>query len=74
MERVFKTRIKYNKKKNMVNNIYDTQNLGLRNYNICECKLFKFVLEKINDNNCDHSLCDTTTRLCIQRKINKCSH
>ena len=75
MERVFKMQSKYNQSKNIVNHIYNTQNSNLKNYNICECKMFKFVLEKMDDENCnDTKLCDVTTRLCLQRKINKCSY
>lgn len=57
----------------VVNNIYDTQNFGLGNNNICVCKMFQFILEEMDDKNCnDNKLCNVTIRLCIQRNFNEC--
>lgn len=49
MDRVFRWNSKYNQQKNIVKNIYCTKNLGLKNYNICDCNFIKFIPEKIED-------------------------
>lgn len=53
MNRLFMLQNKHNQRKNIVFNIYDTQVMGLKNFNICYYKIFKFLREKVEeyDNN-----------------------
>ena len=83
MEQVFKTRRKYNQRKNIVNNIYDPKNIGLKNFNMCNCKIIKFIPEKVykamlnirhNQFEQVDSICDTASGLYNQQKVNKCSY